>query len=146
VKALPVWVRNAGGLRFECTQCGDCCTGPPGYVWMSEADIERLAAHLGLARDELGRRFLRRVDGDLSLVEKPNHDCVFWERGRGCTVYAARPAQCRTYPFWPEVVASKAAWREESKRCPGIRRGGRLYEPDEVERLMNDQGETGAPS
>ena len=22
------------GLAFECTGCGDCCTGAPGYVWV----------------------------------------------------------------------------------------------------------------
>ena len=27
------------GLRFECTQCGDCCTGAPGYVWVNKAEI-----------------------------------------------------------------------------------------------------------
>ena len=25
------WYRD--GLRFQCTQCGNCCTGDPGVVW-----------------------------------------------------------------------------------------------------------------
>ena len=26
----------ADGLPFTCTQCGDCCTGDPGYVWVTD--------------------------------------------------------------------------------------------------------------
>ena len=29
----PEWYRD--GLRFECTRCGACCTGAPGYVWVT---------------------------------------------------------------------------------------------------------------
>ncbi|MFM1805538.1 MAG: hypothetical protein RL136_2417, partial [Planctomycetota bacterium] len=25
----------AEGLRFECTQCGNCCSGGPGAVWFT---------------------------------------------------------------------------------------------------------------
>src|ERR1700749_5036452 len=32
------------GLRFKCSECGDCCTGAPGYVWVNRAEIEALAA------------------------------------------------------------------------------------------------------
>ena len=33
----------ADGLSFTCTQCGNCCTGGPGYVWISDMEIDRLA-------------------------------------------------------------------------------------------------------
>ena len=88
MKALPVWIEKRGGLDFACTRCGDCCTGAPGYVWVGEAEIERLAAARGLARDEFGRRYLRRVGTRLSLIERPNGDCCFFEPGAGCTVTA----------------------------------------------------------
>ncbi len=142
MKKLPLWVEKDGGLAFSCTRCGDCCTGAPGYVWVGEPEIERLAARLGLARDPFGARYLRRAGGALSLVEKANGDCVFWEAGTGCTVYDARPIQCRTYPFWPEKVRSRASWRLEASRCPGIRAGGRRFAPAEVEALLNGAGAT----
>ena len=31
------------GLQFSCTGCGNCCTGPAGYVWVSEEEIVRIA-------------------------------------------------------------------------------------------------------
>jgi hypothetical protein len=109
---------------------------------MAEPEIDRLARHLGLARDAFGRRYLRRVGERLSLVERADGDCCFFERGKGCTVYEARPAQCRTYPFWPEVIVSRESWRAESRRCPGVRAGGRVFSPEEVARLAAGDGET----
>ena len=43
-----VWYEQ--GLRFTCTTCGNCCTGGPGYVWVTDEEVDRLAAHLGLSR------------------------------------------------------------------------------------------------
>ncbi len=119
------------GLRFECTRCGACCTGSPGYVWMDAAEIARLADRLGLGLDEFGARFLRRVGNRLSLVEKPNHDCIFWDRSGGCTVYDDRPNQCRTWPFWPENVESPSDWRRTGRGCPGAGQG-RLFTVEEI--------------
>ena len=36
-----VWFKK--GLRFECTGCGDCCTGAPGFVWVNSEEIRGLA-------------------------------------------------------------------------------------------------------
>jgi Fe-S-cluster containining protein len=145
MKTLPLWIENQGGLDFACTRCGACCRGGPGYVWLEPAEIDALAAHLRLDAEQFGRRYLRRVGSRISLLEKANHECVFWAEGRGCTVYEARPSQCRTFPFGPEVIRSRVAWREESARCPGMRApapGARRYTPAEILELANGRGET----
>jgi Fe-S-cluster containining protein len=53
---------------------------------------------------------------------RSSYDCVFWGEG-GCGVYEDRPIQCSTYPFWPSIMESEAAWRDEARWCPGIGRG-----------------------
>jgi Fe-S-cluster containining protein len=111
------------GLAFECTRCGACCTGAPGYVWVGDDEIRRLADGLGLAPEEFSRRFVRLVGTRRSLVERPGGDCVFWDREAGCTVYEARPEQCRAWPFWPQNLESERAWRRAGRHCPGIDRG-----------------------
>ena len=58
----------------------------------------------------------------LSLREHDNYDCVFWEEG-GCSVYAARPLQCRSFPFWPSLLADAESWRMAGEDCPGIGSG-----------------------
>ncbi|MCH6551163.1 MAG: hypothetical protein IH804_04005 [Planctomycetes bacterium] len=60
----------AEGLRFTCTQCGNCCTGPPGVVGFSAEEAHRIAERLGIAVEAFYRRFARRVDGRWSLVER----------------------------------------------------------------------------
>ena len=71
----------ADGLRFTCTQCGNCCTGGPGVVWISREEIGRLAEHLKLTVDQTIERDRRDVGGKYSLKESRNargeYDCVF---------------------------------------------------------------------
>jgi Fe-S-cluster containining protein len=67
------------------------------------------------------------------LKEKANYDCVFWKDG--CTVYDARPLQCKTFPFWQSNLDSAASWKSAAKDCPGID-CGRLYSAEEISRLQ----------
>ncbi len=124
------WYRE--GLSFTCTKCGACCTGAPGYVWVNVEEIEALAEHRGMSVEEFGRQFVRRVGDRLSLVERPGGDCIFWDRGVGCTVYSARPVQCRTWPFWPENIESSEAWDHVTRVCPGSGQG-QLFTIDEIQ-------------
>lgn len=116
----------SGGLKFECTQCGHCCTGAPGYVWITIPELYRIAEMLGLDDREFSRKYVRKVNGKLSLIEKPNGECVFYDKG--CTIYPVRPAQCRTFPFWPEIVERPSTWEKAAQECPGMNHG-----PDHTE-------------
>ncbi|MEM9186428.1 MAG: YkgJ family cysteine cluster protein [Planctomycetota bacterium] len=123
----------AGGLRFTCTGCGDCCTGAPGYVWLNKADIAALADVTGLTVAEFERRHVRSVGVRKSLKEYANGDCVFFEnRSRKCGVYAARPRQCRTWPFWDSNLRSPEAWADTCEACPGSGKG-RLHQLEQIE-------------
>ncbi len=103
------WFKD--GLRFKCTQCGDCCTGAPGFVWVTPDEIKALALRVGLDITDFEERYVRQVGARKSLVEFENGDCVFFDgKTRKCTVYEARPAQCRTWPFWQSNLRNKAAW------------------------------------
>src|SRR6478752_4618903 len=100
------WYKD--GLRFECTQCGDCCTGAPGYVWVNREEIADLAQEMDLSVPEFETRFVRQVGIRKSLIEFANGDCVFFDaQARKCTVYNARPRQCRTWPFWQSNVRNE---------------------------------------
>jgi uncharacterized protein len=123
------WFRD--GLAFSCTRCGACCTGAPGYVWVSPEEIERLAEFRGVSTSEFSAKFVRRVGNRHSLIERPGGDCIFWDKHAGCTVYPARPVQCQTWPFWPENVESREEWDRVRSVCPGSGHG-RLYTVDEI--------------
>lgn len=119
------------GLAFECTRCGACCTGAPGYVWVNAEEIARLAEYRGETVEQFSRVFVRRVGADFSLIEKPGGDCIFWDRRTGCTVYPVRPVQCQTWPFWPENIATPDDWSRVERVCPGSGRG-RVYGVEEI--------------
>jgi Fe-S-cluster containining protein len=112
-------------LHFSCTGCGRCCaTAGDYYVFLSRAEAERIRIHLGLSAGWFRRRYLDRLaDGDLVLAGTAGDACIFLGEDRRCRIYPVRPVQCRTYPFWPELVTTGRAWRREQRRCEGVGRG-----------------------
>ena len=122
------------GLRFQCTACGDCCTGAPGFVWVNKSEIEALAAAMGYADvEEFERQFVRPIGIRRSLRERSNFDCVLLDpETRRCRAYEVRPRQCRTWPFWDSTVESPEAWERTCQVCPGSGQG-RLYQLADIE-------------
>jgi Fe-S-cluster containining protein len=116
------WYRD--GLRFTCTQCGNCCTGAPGVVWVTDAEIERIAAHTGRSVGEVRLFHTRIVGGRVSLTEFGNGDCTFFDGAtRRCKVYPVRPTQCRTWPFWQSNLEDEDVWAQVCRSCPGAGQG-----------------------
>lgn len=116
------WYKD--GLQFTCTQCGDCCTGAPGVVWVTDDELREIADYLGKPIGEIRLFHTRLIRGRMSLTEFANGDCTFFDpRGRKCTVYKARPVQCRTWPFWNSHLASPQAWQNVCEKCPGSGEG-----------------------
>jgi hypothetical protein len=125
----------ADGLQFTCTQCGDCCTGAPGYVWVTDDELQAIAKHLGLPLAEVRDLYSRAARGKRTLREKNNGDCIFFERKKGCTIYPVRPAQCRTWPFWEKNVETPEAWEKTCETCPGSGQG-ELIPVEEISRRL----------
>ena len=121
---IPKDAWYGAGLRFQCTQCGDCCSGAEGYVWVNQAEIDALAAVKGMTPAAFEAAFVKRVGVRRSLVERPGGDCVLLdETTRRCTAYEARPRQCRTWPFWDSNLRTPEAWAEAAESCPGFNMG-----------------------
>lgn len=112
------WYKD--GLSFKCTGCGKCCTGAPGYVWVNEKEIAEMADFLEISIKEFSIKYLRKVNGRFALVEtKKHYDCIFL-KDKKCLVYGARPTQCRTFPFWPQILKNQNSWQATAKDCEGI--------------------------
>jgi len=120
----PPWY--AEGLRFECTACGRCCVNHGDgyeYVFSTRDERKALAAHFGLSLEAFERRYCERIDGVGLSFKSRDGGCIFLA-GQRCSVYGLRPKQCRTFPFWPELLESEDSWqRDVASFCPGVGQG-----------------------
>lgn len=128
------WYKD--GLKFECTRCGNCCTGEPGFVWIDDAELLAIADHLGESVEVVRGLHTRSGHRGQTLRERTNGDCVFYERAVGCTIYSVRPRQCRTWPFWDSNLRSPEEWERTRQICPGAG-SGELIPADEITRRLN---------
>lgn len=116
--------------------------GQYGYVYLTLNDRRRMAETLGLELRTFTRRYCEKTDG-LFHLKNPDKDCAFLE-GKGCGVYAGRPTQCRTWPFWPENMNARAWKKEVTAFCPGVGKGP-LVSAAEIRALVSEDPVT-APS
>jgi len=99
-------------LAFRCTGCGNCCRGL--RVAVTDRDVERLRAATGRAASELvewlgpdsvdmtgePQSFVQLAEGRRLMVLKHSGGaCQLLDADNRCSVYAARPLDCRAFPF-----------------------------------------------
>jgi len=137
------------------------CTGSPGFVWISDDEVERLAQFMKLTAQETRSRYCRKVGRRWSLNERRtpegNYDCVFLtsipdapaakkelspgeaipHKRRGCSIYPVRPLQCRTWPFWHSNLEDQEMWERAGSKCPGLNRGKRTFTRQQIETLRD---------
>ncbi len=128
------WYKD--GLKFECSACGDCCTGGEGYVWVNKEEIEQMTSVSGATSvAAFEKKYVRQVGIRKSLKEyKKDGACVLFDsKTRKCQVYEARPRQCRTWPFWDSNLRTPRDWKETCQVCPGAGKG-KKYGVDHIEK------------
>lgn len=115
-------MRMAEGLKFACQPgCTECCR-QKGFVYLTEADLPRMAEYLHITPAAFEARYVYRTRNRMRLRVPKDANCSFL-KGDGCAIHAAKPTQCRTFPFWPEFVESRREWRKTAQYCPGIGQG-----------------------
>ena len=101
------WNRYKELMKFRCEKCpGYCCSH--AAIAVSEADIRRLANHLGISPRLARKRYTYRYTSESGTERILRHHkdtvyksvCRFFDREtRSCSVYEARPQVCRKYPY-----------------------------------------------
>ena len=122
------------GIKFKCQGSANCCVsrGSYGFVFLSKKDLSRLVKYFKTTSINFIKNFCLKSDGYIHLKEiKNNGECIFL-KNKKCTIYKARPTQCRTWPFWKENMNAKK-WNENiTKFCPGIGKG-KLYSKEKID-------------
>lgn len=108
-----------------CAACGGaCCVGESGFIWINESEIKELAKLLKISTAELKEQYLFRLDGRYSIKEKEYENgvaCVFFDEiNKNCGIYSARPAQCRSFPFWSRYAGGDIS--ELCAECKGVKK------------------------
>lgn len=109
-------------FHFDCHRCGNCCRVGHGHVWVEEDDLEQMAAAKQMTSEAFVERFVYAKDGRLSLREEENGACSLLDGSNRCSIYESRPAQCRTFPYWPQLAREGPELDMASAYCPGIQR------------------------
>jgi len=124
------------GLRFECTRCGECCTsrGEYGHVYLNDSEVVEIARFLGLLPHEFRRRYTIVDEYGWTQVVLEDR-CVFLDEDGSCRVYPVRPVQCRTFPFWSDLIEGGSFTDEARGLCEGVGRG-KLYQIEDVRPLI----------
>src|SRR5262249_44895681 len=124
------------GVRFECQGSGKCCVshGEYGFVFLTLEDRQKIAKFLKISTSAFTKKHCEKdFSGQIRLKEeRADKNCMFLE-GKRCGIYEARPTQCKTWPFWPEVMNSKTWKKEVASFCPGVGKG-RLIPPEEIQK------------
>jgi hypothetical protein len=109
-------------IRFTCVPgCTRCCD-QKGFVYLTEDDLANAAEFVGLTPAEFEARYVYRTRHLLRLRKPRGSQCHFLLPG-GCSIHPAKPAQCRTFPFWPKLLANRKEWALTAQYCPGIGKG-----------------------
>lgn len=128
------------GLKFQCQGSGKCCTshGEYGFVFLTLADRRRMAQFLKIPTLRFTKKYCQKTKGYFHLREDlGSPDCLFLKKKR-CSIYEARPTQCRTWPFWPEVLNAKTWNKEVVTFCPGVGKG-KVHSAESIEKIVQEQ-------
>ncbi|MCB9650621.1 MAG: YkgJ family cysteine cluster protein [Deltaproteobacteria bacterium] len=132
------------GRRFGCTRCGNCCM-QPGYVYFHPHEVSAIAEYLGISEARFTRAYdLSWMPGSKlwALEAADGQGCPLLTEDRLCSVQPVKPAQCRTFPFWPELLDDAARWERTKAYCPGLDApDGRLYAEAEIRQLRAEASE-----
>ena len=129
------------GVRFECQGSANCCVsrGSYGFVYLSKADILELSKFTNLKYEDFINLYCDKTDGFIHFKEQNNNGKCQFLNNKRCSVYKARPTQCRTWPFWSENMKTKT-WNEDiSKFCPGINKGKLVSEKEINKNIKEDE-------
>lgn len=95
---------------YQCTRCGNCCRWP-GDVNVTSEEVIKIAAFLGRDEQEFISNCTRLNTNrtGLSIIDKPNGECLFLEGVNTCQIQSVKPIQCAGFPN----VWNFPGWRDQ---------------------------------
>jgi hypothetical protein len=115
----------------------------PGYVFMTIDEMTAMADHLGQRLPDFRSSFDIEWDASMkrwAIDATSGRGCPLLTEDLRCSVHPVKPAQCRTFPFWRELLGDEESWEAAKKYCPGMDAPkGRVYSAKEIERIRDEE-------
>lgn len=94
-------MNNEQKSSFKCRCCGECCRIKDGIVRVSDEEITRIAAFLGIDEQSFveNETLLAPDRKSLILKSRENGECVYLDENNLCRINSVKPEKCRTFPF-----------------------------------------------
>ncbi len=101
---------------FKCRKCGACCRIKNGIVRVTDAEIARIAAFLGMTETEFinNETDVAPDRHGLILKSRPNGACAWLTDDNLCRINPVKPDKCRSFP--DEWMNS-----DSHEVCPGLK-------------------------
>ncbi len=106
---------------FDCRMCGHCCEGSGGII-VSPKDLERLCSHFNISATEFQSQYGTITNRPLTVRSADNGNCIFFEKGKGCSVHNSKPDICRAWPYFRGNMVDDQSLYLAKHFCPGIKR------------------------
>jgi len=75
---------------------------------------------MDLSAEEFLKKYTVKEGRRVRVAGLYDKKCSFYKPD-ACSVYEARPSQCRSFPYWLENMKYEDRLMEASEYCPGIR-------------------------
>lgn len=109
------------GIRFKCQECGSCCDIEDGVVYLTSKDMINISAFLNLDLEIFRKKYTSKTEDGFTEIKDTHPSICIFHKNNKCSIYPARPIQCRLYPFWSTLMKKETVFFKE--KCPGIGKG-----------------------
>lgn len=91
-----------------------------GYVYLNSKEVKALAVFLGMEEKQFKKQHTDWMPLIGHTLKTPRTGgCIFLKNGK-CGVYDARPSQCRSFPYWKDIMKESAELERAAGYCKGI--------------------------
>ena len=108
----------SGSDIFNCTQCGQCCSGFGG-TYVNDEDIKRIAVFIHCDPGTFKKKYCDRSGTKWVITQGENGSCIFFDKN--CTIHPVKPYMCRAWPFLRTIIKNPENWNAMARACPGMR-------------------------
>ncbi len=106
-------------IKFSCKRCGNCCR-VSGFVHISKTEAKKIAEFLKLDFLEFKKIYTEWILFAGRVLKGGKISSCIFLKDNFCLIYPVRPEQCRTFPYWKNILNDESELKYVKEYCAGI--------------------------